>query len=309
MSPLGVLLVAVVTVAVGLAAFVVGIDRLGLWDRQAEGLTNDWIGALLIGTVAFASAVGLATRVPAVSNLNLLLYLGSLLLMAGTGLLVWALANVRSYRRLRAAAGSAAVHAAPGRVAVSGTVEATETVTGPFSGADAVCVETRITEDAPEIRNGTDVVHEETTRLPFSLVDSTGRVDVDPSRADLRLTHDVWAEVSPDDEIPAATRRYLDERGLHRTGEANGSMSHRLTGSATSRTYAERNLAVGDAAVVLGTVRREGDRLVVADGDPFVVKEGTLASTYATYRRIVVLGGPAGVGLLLVGAVAMGLVL
>lgn len=309
MSPLEVLLVVVVALSVGLAVLAVMTDRFGLWNRRAEGLTNDWVGALLLGTVAFAGAVELATLVPSVAGLNPLLYVGSLLLVAGTGLLVWALANVRGYRRLRTAAGPDAVHAAPGRVAVSGTVEAAETVTGPFSGDDVVCVEARITEDAPETRNGTDLVHEETTRLPFSLVDPTGRVDVDPTGANLRLTPDVWAEVSPDDEIPQATRRYLAERGLHRVGESDGSVSHQLAGPSSLRTYAERNLAVGDDAVVVGTARRDGSRLVVDGGDPFFVMEGTLASTSATYRRVVVLGGPTGVGLLLVGAVTMGLVL
>lgn len=309
MSPLGALLVTVVALAVGMAVLVVATDWFGLWDRRAEGLTNDWIGAILLGTVAFVGAVVLADRIPAAVDLNLLLYLGSLLLMAGTGLLVWALANVRGYRRLQTAAGPDTIHAEQGRVAISGAVEAAETVEGPFSGDETVCLDARITEDAPETRNGTDLVHEETARLPFSLADSTGRLHVDPAGADLRLGHDVWAEVTPDDEIPAATRQYLDERGLHRVGESDGSVTHRLAGPAASRTYAERNLAVGDDAVVVGEARHADGRLVVDGGDPFVVREGTLEATRSTYRRVVAHGGPVGIGLLIAGAVAIGLVL
>lgn len=315
MSPLVALMLAVVGLAAGLAALAVVTDRVGLWDRRAEGLTNDWLGAILAGTVALAGAVVLAERIPATLDSTLPLYLGVCSLMAGTGLLTWALANVRGYRRLRTAAGPDAIHAGPGRVAVSGTVEAVEAgsddgvVVGPFSGDEAVCVEARITEEAPETRNGTDLVHEGSVRLPFDLADATGSLRVDPADADLRVGHDVWADVDPDDELPDAIQRYLDERELHRVGESDGSLAHRLAGPSTRRTYAEKNLAVGDDVVVLGTARRVDGRLVVDGGEPFVVEEGTLDATRSAYRRVVLLGGPAGVGLLLLGTVAMGVVL
>lgn len=311
MSPLVALMVAVVGLAVGLGALAVGADRLGLWNRRDEGLTNDWIGAILLGTVAFAGAVLLAHRIPPVLDSSVPLYFGVSLLMAGTGLLVRALANLRGYRRLHTAAGPNTVQAGPGRVAVSGTVEATAegAVTGPFSLADAVCVEARITEDSPDARNGTDLVHEASTRLPFSVADATGRLRVDPAEADLRVGYDVWAKKRPDDEIPEALRRYLDDCDLPRVGVSDGSLAHRVVGPSDERTYAERNLAVGDDVVVLGTARRADGELVVDAGDPFVVKAGSLGASLASYRRVVLRGGPAGIVLLLLGAVAMGVVL
>jgi hypothetical protein len=310
-SPLVALMLTVVGLALCLATSAVVADWLGLWNRRDEGLTNDWVGAIVIGTFAFAGAVLLAHWIPPAVDSSIPLYLGVGFLMAGSGLFVWALANLRGYRRLRTAAGPNAIHAGPGRVAVSGTVEPTDagSVTGPFSLADAVCVEARITEDSPDARNGTDLVHEASTRLPFSLVDATGRLRVDPTGADLRVDYDVWAKIRPGDEIPEVLQRYLDGHGLPRVGEPDGSLTHRVVGPSDERTYAEKNLAVGDDVVVLGRARRVDGELVVDGGDPFVVKEGTFEETLGSYRRVVLQGGPAGVVLLLLGAVAMGVVM
>lgn len=305
-------MVVVVGLAAVLAAVAVATDRLGLWDRRREGLTNDWVGAMLLGIAALAASVVLAERIPATIDSTLPLYLGMVCLMAGTGLLTWALANVRGYRRLRTAADPGAARTGPGRVAVSGTVEPTAaegTVTGPFSDDRVVCVESRITERSSEDDDGSNLVHEESVRLPFHLVGPTGRVRVDPAGAELRVAHDVRAEVGPD-EVPEWLRASLDERGRSNAAASDGSGSvGGWTDPSVRRSYLERNLAVGDDVVVLGTARRAEGTLVVDGGNPFVVEEGTLATTRATYRRVVLQGGTAGVVLLLVGTVAMGVVL
>lgn len=309
MSIVDALLLALLFIAGVAAALVVVAGWLGLWDRRAAGLTNDWLGAGLVGTVAFAASVAVAVRIPAQVAFGPLLYLAAACLMVGAGLVIWATANLRGYRQLRTAAGPDAVNAAPGRVAISGTVEAHETVESPFSGATAVSFDARITEASPEARRGTDLVHEEAVRLPFSLVDSTGSVRVDPEAADLRMGHDVWAHVGPDEEIPPEIETYLAERGLHRVGQSDGSLAHRLAGPSKGRTYAEKHLAPGDEAVVLGEAERVEGRLVVAGGDPFVLKEGSLEATLSNYRTVVARGGPVGAACLLVGTVLLGLVL
>lgn len=308
MSPLDLTLLAVFALVVFSAFAVVAADRLGLWDRSAYDLTNDWLAAIVVGFGVVLGGVAVADRVPVLTDAEAATYIGASLLLLGGVFVTLGAGNTRAYLRLTRAAGPNVVNAEPGRVALSGTVEANAegTVEAPLSGDQVVCYDVEI-HDRLKSRNSVNTVHNDSVSRSFDLVDSTGRVRVDPEDALLSMLPDVHSSIEPGEEIPRPVREYLDSHGVAQAGEGVSTMDRVFEGGVSERVFSEKNLTPGDDAVVLGDARRKDGRLVVDGGSPFILDEGTLENATERYRTKVVILGPAGLVMALVGTGVLGL--
>lgn len=272
-------------------------------DARPGNVSIDWIVAGTLGLAITGVGIGLAWRYD-IGFLDLEggSLAGAVILLAGATFITRAVGNLRGYWQFGRAAGPDVVHAEPGRVAVGGTVEPVDDpLAGPFSGDDVVAYETRITERSEVERSGLDLIHEEVRTVPFVLSDETARIRVDPADASLSLDDDVRATIEPDDDIPESVAGYLSDRDLDRVPEEPSLPFPMSEPGPMYRHYVERNLKVGDDAVVVGRARGTADGLTVDGGAPLVVAEGTFAVVTDSVRRSVVYGGVGGFLLAVIG--------
>lgn len=278
---------AVAVVGIGLGMALVWVF-LGL--PLGADLTAEPALGVVVGIAGLTAAIGgflLAVRngLGLVENTTVVAVAGGAYLL-GLTLVGLGVGSVPTYRRLGSAFGPDPGDARPGRVAVGGRIELTDEPSdtpfeAPFSGAQAVCLDARVTERSKYERQGKDLLVEDRRTVPFELQGVTGRVRVDPEGAELRLDLDLQTAVAPE-AVPDDVAAYLSENGVTPRPDRR------------SRTFIERRLEPGDSATVVGDARRENGRLVVTDP---VVEDGSLEATVAAYRSAIVRG--VGIGALL----------
>ncbi|MFB6195279.1 MAG: hypothetical protein ABEI80_03845 [Haloplanus sp.] len=161
-------------------------------------------------------------------------------------------------------------------VRVSGTVEAADTVTAPFSGAACVALRTVVEERRPgALLLPTYVtIHEPTESVPFDVRTPHAAVSVAAPFRTVALASTVVATVGPGDDPPPRIDAYerraddLPRETVFRSPPAILAPITRALSLGTRR-YSERRASPGDAVTVVGRV--EGGRvdpLVVSDAAP-----------------------------------------
>lgn len=292
--PWGVTGGAVILVLLIEFAVVLACDARGVFER----LDRKWrFGRTAAEVTGFVWAVGFV--IPVIHGRGWLdstaVGVASALAMIGGGLLLGrAVDNVRPFLDLRSAPGPDIGAVEPGRVAVSGTVQTDERVVeAPFSGTVVACCSIRVLESVSSGQGyGLEVVHEGQFGRPFELVDATGRIEVDPSKATLELNRDFRSEVGSADDVTEPVRAYLSERGVEETDGR--------------RIFTESRLEPESVATVVGeATRTDAGNLVVDGGSAFVITEGDVDSTAARYRLYVTVGGAIGVALTIGGFVGL----
>lgn len=129
--------------------------------------------------------------------------------------------------------------AAMGQVKVLGKAIGPYTLISPLAGVDcyyyqAVAWDGRSAQDDETPEN----LANETLFAPFFVEDDTGRIMIDPRRAQLDLPDD-WNETARGDSMSECTRRFLRRHGLSPFGNT---------------TLSEYSIKPGDSLLVLGTL-------------------------------------------------------
>lgn len=283
---------------VGLVVLGMGLVWAYLGLPLGTDLTSSPVLGVGVGIAGLAAAVGgflFAVRygLELVPNATVVTVAAGTYLV-GLTLVGLGVGSVPTYRQLGSASGPDPGDARAGRVAVGGRVEPTgdpadAPFEAPFSGAQSVCLETRVTERSEFERQGKDLLVEERRTVPFDVQGATGRVRVDPVDADLRLDLDLQTDVAPD-EVPDDVAEYLSDHDVEPRPKHE------------PRTFIERRLEPGEPATVVGEAEREDGRLVVTDP---VVEDGGLESTLSAYRTAIVRGVGGGALLAVLGLVGM----
>lgn len=161
----------------------------------------------------------------------------------------------------------------PGQVKLRGRVEATETVTSPIDGSEAVMVDWKVTgeENEPGEDEGEtkDRIAGGLRTGEFALADEHGQVQVDPPYG---------AELAASDENTLTDSRYdptletleaVDERAREEDDE--GTRGSVPVGTShdqyDSMTFHHEVLRPGDDLLVVGAARQTDDGWVVGEGD------------------------------------------
>ncbi|MFB6166479.1 MAG: hypothetical protein ABEJ31_15070 [Haloarculaceae archaeon] len=244
-------------------------------------------GGAVLYVLALAAGMGYAFTAGHVNyeNGKVVVLITGLVYAVGLLGVVWGLANLPRYVRLRLAGRTRTGDVTDERVAVEGRVRDREgTLRTPFGDEPAVCYTTRVLERRPrddgdgDGREGADdarsaddddgagawslvTMAEDATR--FAVDDGSGPVAVDPApgAAAFHLGDRTRVVVDPDETPPEPIRRFLAE-----TDES--------VPSDVPLRFEEAWLAPGDAAFVYGRAARDPDPVIGADSAPIVATAG-----------------------------------
>lgn len=283
--------------------------RRGIGPRVGSAL-----GLLCVGGIWLPLAVGDWRAVG-----ELTLTLGLLPVLGGGYYLAGAVANARAYLAMRRREPTPIADLDGGLAEVQGTARPSDagTVTAPFSRAETLCYLASVEERTPEYEAASSgrgslaasavgslpVVAVDDRRRPFVLEDDTGRIEVAVEDADLRLDPTEVLEVPEDEEAPGDVLTGLEERTD-------------LVDVDRDRRYVEERLDPGDEVYVLGrAVGTSGEgrgtddgerRIEPPEGTPeLLIAPGCESTVRSEFRRAVVGGAVAGVGLLAVGSLVL----
>lgn len=295
-------IVAVLFVVVGVAALAavavgavaVGYDLETMADALGETTRGEAVASVAALAALFAgpgSVFALAGRVPAVD-----LPMGVSTVVFGLGA-VGVVVGALRVDEYWAAARTPVVDAAAvgeGRVAVSGSVVAEDTVETPFAGVSAVYCDYEVEEyaDVGDRHQWLRVDSGERSR-PFRVRDRTGEVWVDPAGADVAVgTPERW-RVEGDESPPDRVAAHLADADLDPTDD--------------DRRFTETFLAPGDPVYVLGRARVDDRGRLVVDGsgDHLLLRDGDTRGVPADVRLRVLVGGVGGLLAAAVGYLGM----
>jgi len=234
--------------------------------------------------------------------------------LIGVALVVYGLANLRTYLTLKSTTTTDAHAVGSGFVEIEGeATPARETLEAPFSGVQCLGYEFEV----EEYRHDDDGSNWHTRAsgdrvVPFTIRDETGAVGVQPTGENLSVERNYRTVVGPDDRPPERVQAFLDAQDDLDHDTAMFDVAGISVGGDKLR-FTERRLDAGETAYAAGradaTTAVDGETPTVVDdgagvlddlvGQPFVVADA--GEGEAEWRHLKV-----GVGSVLFGLVFAG---
>lgn len=178
----------------------------------------------------------------------------------------------RDQEAISETAASTTASLTPGQVKLKGRVEATETVTSPIDGSEAVMVDWKVTGEENEPGEG------ETDRERVAGGQRTGEFSLSDQQGQVRINPPYGAELAASDENTLVDNRYdpsletletVDEEA--RAGDDEGTRGSIQVGTThgeyDSMTFQHEVLRPGDDLLVIGTAQQTDDGWVVGEGE------------------------------------------